>query len=291
MERILELLARMERKMDSNHAESEAERKASQEGMMAELKAIQHKWDAIEHERKAHHEEMRAEMDAWHGGVTHACLEKKEPAPEETETVAEPEEVPERATEQETIEAAEDRTGEQRLAVGCRGRLKTRTKSDGRLRQECAATVGRPTRRFVPALRKGGLRKGPGQRCCRSGIGGRSKASRAGERGMAKNNAVRETPEGRMCKKHRRAHPECDHGDQGARERLLLEGKKMHRGATRQSLRLEITKLIFECSVRLREPRNGTLWKCRPPPKRKRLRTVCVPALQNHRPPPGVLPL
>jgi hypothetical protein len=29
------------------------------------------------------------------------------------------------------------------------------------LRQECAATIGRLTRRFVPALRKGGLRKGP----------------------------------------------------------------------------------------------------------------------------------
>jgi hypothetical protein len=46
--------------------------------MMAEMKAIQHKWDAIEHERKAHHEEMRAEMDAWLGGVMHACLEKNQ---------------------------------------------------------------------------------------------------------------------------------------------------------------------------------------------------------------------
>jgi hypothetical protein len=33
--------------------------------MMAEMKAIQHKWDAIEHERKAHHKEMMAKLDAW----------------------------------------------------------------------------------------------------------------------------------------------------------------------------------------------------------------------------------
>jgi hypothetical protein len=52
---------------------------------------------------------------------------------------------------------------------------------------------------------------------------------------MAKNNAWRS---------------ECDHGvsDQGARQRLLLEGKKMHCEVTRHSLCLEITKLIFEYS-------------------------------------------
>jgi hypothetical protein len=36
--------------------------------------------------------------------------------------------------------------------------LKTRTKHDGGCRQECAAAVWRPTRRTVPAMRKGGLR-------------------------------------------------------------------------------------------------------------------------------------
>jgi hypothetical protein len=43
--------------------------------------------------------EMRAEIDAWLRRVTHACLEKKEPAPEKIESVAEPREVPERATD------------------------------------------------------------------------------------------------------------------------------------------------------------------------------------------------
>jgi hypothetical protein len=164
-------------------------------------------------EMKAHHEEMMAGIKRMNATLRacpekmEACLEeKKESTLEETETVAEPEEVPERATKQETSEAAEDRTGEQRRAVGCSGRLKTRTKRDGRLRQECAATVGRPTRRFVPALRKEGLRKGPGKEC-RSGIRrpGRTFRSRIDGRSLKqrqiKDNVVRGTAKGRTCEK------------------------------------------------------------------------------------------
>jgi hypothetical protein len=78
--------------------------------------------------------------------VTPACLEEeKEPAPEVTKAVAETAEVPEGATDEETIGVNEDRSRNLRLAVRCRGRLKTRTKCDGRLRQVCAAAVdGRP---------------------------------------------------------------------------------------------------------------------------------------------------
>jgi hypothetical protein len=58
--------------------------------------------------------------------VTHACLvERKEPAPEETEVVAETEEVPEGAMGEEAIGAAKGRSRNLRLAVRCRGRLKT----------------------------------------------------------------------------------------------------------------------------------------------------------------------
>jgi hypothetical protein len=193
---------------------------------------------------------MEAKMDA-NLHKTEACLEKKEPTTEETEAVEKSQEVPEGATDEETIGAAKDRSRDLRLAVGCSGQLKTRTKHDGRLRQECAATVGRPTRRTVPAMRKGGLRKGPGKKC-RSGIRGQSKASRD--------------------EKSRRMLPECNNGirDGGARQHLLLEKEKILNEAIRKSLRREIARLIFESSIRLREPRDGILWKCRPPPKRKR---------------------
>jgi hypothetical protein len=161
------------------------------EQLMEFMKA---QFGSLECKMDSNHERMMAKKDAWLGKTeacreateackerTKACLqEEKEPAPEEPKAVAEPGEVPERATEQETVEAAENRTGEQRQAVGCRGRLKMRAKCDGRLRQECATTVGRPTRHFIPALRKGGLWKGLGKRCCRSGIGGRRKAPAPG---------------------------------------------------------------------------------------------------------------
>jgi hypothetical protein len=49
-----------------------------------------------------------------------------------------------------------------------------------------------------------------------------------------------------------------------------LEEIRMHREVTRQSLRLEIARLIVGSYIGLREPGDGTLWKCRPPPKRKR---------------------
>jgi hypothetical protein len=132
-------------RMDVDKAEAKRERKADKEEIMARMdankKVIQRKMDANRQDRKAHREEMGAEMDAWLGGVTHAYLEK-EPTPEETEAVEEPQEVPEGvmeveeepapekievvaerqeapegATGEEAIGAAKDRAGELRLVV------------------------------------------------------------------------------------------------------------------------------------------------------------------------------
>jgi hypothetical protein len=161
--------------------------------------------------------------------------------------------------------------------------LKTQTKPDGRLRQVCAAAVGRPTRRSVPAICKGGIRKGPGRMCHHSCIRGRSKASPVGKRGMAKSNVERGTPEGRTDEKRRRMRPECDSGirrlnktsGNGVRGRIMkrdqrLVTKRTHHEATRQDKRLEIVKIAANLSIRLWELGDRTLWKGRPPPKRKR---------------------
>jgi hypothetical protein len=115
-----------------------------------------------------------------------------------------------------------------------------RTKRDGRVRQEHAATVGRPTRSTVPAMRKGGLRKGPGMKCSRSGIKGRGITSGSGMRGM-----IRKRQRG-------------------------LEKRKTFYDAIEPTLGPEIIKLVVGSYIGLREPGDGTLWKCRPPPKRKR---------------------
>jgi hypothetical protein len=69
---------------------------------------IEAEMKATQHEIEAHHEEMMAKMDAWRGVMPARLEEEEEPAPEEPKAVAETEEVPEGATEQETIGATED---------------------------------------------------------------------------------------------------------------------------------------------------------------------------------------
>jgi hypothetical protein len=133
--------------------------------MMAKMDVMQATMDSQLEETMACHGETKASSETTESceGKSHACPLKteaeKESAPENTGAVAEPQEVPEGATDEQTIGATEDRSRGLRLAVGCRGQLKTRTKHNGGCRQECAAAVGRPTRSTFPAMRKGGLRK------------------------------------------------------------------------------------------------------------------------------------
>jgi hypothetical protein len=91
--------------------------KAMEAKMESQIGSLASVMNAIEHERKAHHEEMMAKMDAWRG-VTPACLEEEEPAAEETEVVAKSQEVLEGATDEEAIGVTEDRSRNLRLAVG-----------------------------------------------------------------------------------------------------------------------------------------------------------------------------
>jgi hypothetical protein len=76
---------------------------------------------------------------------------------------------------------------------------------------------------------------------------------------QTKVNVVRGTPEGQTCEKKRRTRPECNNGirGRGARQHLHLEKEKMHHKAARQSLRLEIARLIFESSIRIQELGTG----------------------------------
>jgi hypothetical protein len=225
--------------------------------------------DALYEETRANFEEMKAIIKECLGKMK-ACLEKKEPTPEETKVLAEPQEVSDGATDEKKIGVTEDRSRDLRLAVGCRGQLKTRTKHDGGFRQECAAAVGRPTRRTVPAMRKGGLRKGPGKKC-RSGIRGPGRAlgSRMEDRSLkqrrTKDNVVRGAPK-------ERTRPVFKNGvrDRGARQSILMRNERILYEAFRQKIEPEAVRIAVESSIRLREPGDGILWKCQPPPKRKR---------------------
>jgi hypothetical protein len=319
MERIQENLDKMDARMDkreADRAELMAKLKASHAKYISKMKAIDARrleMEANRRERMANleatlrsgHEEMIKAITGASQESTEACEEKtkalpetteacpevtpaclkeeKKPAAEETEAVAESREVPKGGTDKEMSAGTEDRTGEQRLVVRRHRQWKKRAQVNGGPRQKFSAACGRFTRRAVPAMHKGHVHRGPGKRCYRSGIGGRSKASRAGKRGLAKNNVERGTPGGRTCEKRRRTRPECNSGirrvsktssnRRGGRTEKLdqrLEGIRMHRELIGQSLDLQIAKLVVKSYIRLREPGNGTLWKCRPPPKRKR---------------------
>jgi hypothetical protein len=130
-------MARMKAKMD------DIERKidGNKEEMMvarAETTLMMVKMDAAirssqKETIKALTEALGEEAEACEG-AKHASLEEEEPAPEETEAVAESKKVSEGATDEETIGAAKNRSRDLRLAIGCRGQLETGTKRDGGLR-------------------------------------------------------------------------------------------------------------------------------------------------------------
>jgi hypothetical protein len=155
------------------------------ERRMARMDANERKMDSNQERMGANLKEMKAEMNAWLGemkawrGVTHACLEEeKESTREETEAVEKPQEVPEGGTDEETSGGTEDRTGEQRLAVRRHRQRKKRAQGSGGPWQKFAVVRGRFTRRAVPALLKGHVRKGPG-RNRRSGVRGPGKTFRS----------------------------------------------------------------------------------------------------------------
>jgi hypothetical protein len=167
-------------------------------------------------------------------GVTHACLEKKEQAPEETEAMEKSWEVPEGAVDKEEFGATEDRAGELRLAVRRHRQWKKRAQENGGPRQKFADFHGWFTHRAIPALLKGHVRKGP-SRNRRSSVRGPGKTfcsrmeGRSLKQWQIKSNVARETPEGRTDEKRRQQwHPEAEQDTrqrEGRKNRETVSGK------------------------------------------------------------------
>jgi hypothetical protein len=85
--------------------------------------------------------------------------------------------------------------------------------------------------------------------------------------------------------------PATGNGLRGRRRsyELILENKEMFHEALGQTIGLEVVKYAVGSSVRIRKTSVKTLWRSRPPPKRKNtLLAACVPALYDHRPLPEV---
>jgi hypothetical protein len=182
-----------------------------------------------------------------------------------------------------TTTGTEDRTGEQCLVLRHHSQWKKRAQENGGPWQKFAAFRRRFTRRAVPALLKRHVRKGPRRNRC-SGIRGPGKRfhskieGRSLKQRQIKGNVARETPEGWTDEKRRRTRPECNsgirrlsmtsgNGKRGRTEKRCLERMKADREIIRRSLHLEIAKLMIMSFIGLQESGDGTLWKCRPPPK------------------------
>jgi hypothetical protein len=130
-----------------------------------------------------------------------------------------------------------------------------------------------------------------GRMCRSSCIRGQTKASRNGKRGRivgrdqqpavgyrspltqhTKDTVVRDTPEGRVCEKRRWTQPRCN---TGMKERVMKQRPHLGTGKTfiedlGQNFGLEVVERTVGSSTILRSPSIWLLWKCRPPPKRKR---------------------
>jgi hypothetical protein len=243
---------------------------ASMDTNKRELMANLDKMDANQHNMEATirggQEETIKSITGACPEVTPACLEEKEQAPKETEAVEKSWEVPKGAADEKKFGANEDQAGEQRLAVKRHRQRKKRAQVNG------GPAHGRFTRRAVPALLKGHVRKGL-RKNRRSSIRGPGKTfrSRIDVRSLKQwqtlVNMARETPEGRTDEKRRQTRSECN---SGIRRLGKTSGNTRGGWTGKRDQHLEITKLIFESFIRLREPGDGTLCKCRPLPKRKR---------------------
>jgi hypothetical protein len=245
---------RMEQKMDQNKTDQ----------ILRLLLAKMDDMKSSQHEMLAGLKKMNAKMDAWLG-KTEVCLEEeREPTPKETDVVVDRQEVHKEGTE--------DRAGDLRLVKRRHRQRKKRAQIDGEPRQKFAAFRRRSTRRAVPALLKGHVRKGL-RRHRRSGVRGpgRTPGSRIENRGLkerrTKDKAIRGIPGKRTCEGNRRTRPVFGNG---LRQSTLVRNGMRSYAAFRQKFAPEAVRTAFKSSIRLREPGNGTLWKCRPPPKRKR---------------------
>jgi hypothetical protein len=189
-------------------------------------------------------EKMEAAVDVFEEGLKKLDTTDLEANREKSEAVTEKQDAP-----KETIRALEDRHADRHLAVGrCRQKRK-RAQGDGGSWKKLAAAHWRMTPRAVPAPRKGHGGHRPG-----------------------KDIVVQETPKGRTFRKRRRAQQKCTNGtrDRGLRGQLRLGSKRALNKTVRQTLGLEVVKRIVGISIGLREVSDWTLWRGRPPPKRRK---------------------
>jgi hypothetical protein len=213
-----------------------------------------------------------------------ACLEEKEPTSVETKPGVAQREVPNEDAVVKPVEGRKKRHRAKKQAAGRRGEPKKLTRGDCGSRMKLAAACRKGSCHATVAWRKKIFRKSWTQRNCglqKEVTASMRKITRcAGHRHMARN---------------KRKGPECNTGirDRGLNQRLRVSNQlkdptknaigvcrseqQSHRGrrGTRKMIFYEIVgrklaKQTAGSSVGLRQDKDWTLWRGRPPPKRKK---------------------
>jgi hypothetical protein len=253
----------MQERMGANVKEMKAEMRVINEGTVVSRMGIHQTRTVSTQEMKtkmdSHHEKFMAIKKAGHERIEammEACLEKTEATdlganPEEIKSVVEHQKASKEETLVEIIGALEDRYGNRYLALRRRRQLRKLTQDEGGLRIKMATACRRMTRDAIPAQCKGHCRQGTGR-----------------------GNVARGAPKGWTLERRRWTHLECNKGikDRGARRQLRLRKERVSNRIFRKTGELEIKKRTVMSSTGLQEVCYWTLWRGRPPPKRKKRR-------------------
>jgi hypothetical protein len=221
-------------KMDANREESKAEMKADRKEMLAKTDA-HHVWTEA---NQANREAMKVCL-----GTTEAT--DMEANPEEKEH----REVPMEDAAVKSSGALKQRHRSQHLAARRRGKPQERTQGKDGFRKKLAA-ARRGTRREGVTQRKGNAVRKNRTRC-------------NVEQGSRK--------EWTFGKRHR-TKPKGSHGvkNRDAKEQLRLRSERTSGGIFGKTFGLEVAKRAARSSVMMRKITDWTLWRGRPPPKRKK---------------------
>jgi hypothetical protein len=275
-QQIVELLLSMQAKMDTNQ-------------------------ERMETNRKAYHEDMMAMVDAYHERMM-ACLGKMEADTEKTEPDPGLMQSTEKHQEITKGEAAVMPVGEPRkrrrvqsLAVECCQKRKERTRGNRGSRRKSATACRKVSHcARVAWYRKSVVRKiGTQENCgsCKEFAAAGIRATRCAKVARSKGRShegplvqreqrttqtkikfSRASQKGRTLRMRQLVRLEGTNGtrNQDFKEQLCLGNERTTSGIYRKTIGLEIIKRAVRISSRMRKVTDLTLWRGRPPPKRKR---------------------
>jgi hypothetical protein len=186
-----------------------------------------------------------------------------EATPEATEAAVERQERFKEEAYFDNVGSSDDRYGDRRLVVRRRRGAKKRTQDSVGSRQKLSAARKQVIRHAVPAVRKGQMRKSPGNE-----------------------NVARGTSSRKTLKKRQRNNYECGNGrlDRDFKKLLRLRMRRTSSRNYRTPMQLEVENRIISYTTELQDVIYWTFWKVRPPPKRKKeLRTVRGPEALKQR--------